>query len=379
MPTIISGSVMRLRAKSPFFAVLAMHASWIEDERFKTIATNGIEVRYNLTFLEGKSTADRDFIVAHEVAHVALRHPSRVGLRNPVRWNIAADIVVNGMLVDQGLKLPSDGVSHPKLAHLKVEDVYIALGDDPMVYKEWFGTDTNAHCRDLCSPVAFDGSTQQAQPAQQDTLWRQALQRARTAQRLHDNAHNRPTRPTSQDTLNLLNPQVDWRNLLWRFMGQTPTNYQGFDRRFVHSGQYIDYLQGQGLTVAVCVDTSGSISAPLLQAFMSELQGILAAHPHIKMKLYFADSHLYGPWWVTSDGHMPTPQGGGGTDFIPFFEAIAESLNQPNPVDLIIYQTDGYGRFPPHQPETPVMWCVPDDALTEADFPWGEVTRLPAA
>ena len=47
-------------------------------------------------------------------------------------------------------------------------------------------------------------------------------------------------------------------------------------------------------------------------------------------------------------------------------------------VDLVVYQTDGYGVFPIHEPEVPVLWCVPSDAREDESFPWGEVARLEA-
>ena len=38
LPATISGSVMRLRARCPFFAVLALHAQWVEDPTIGTAA-----------------------------------------------------------------------------------------------------------------------------------------------------------------------------------------------------------------------------------------------------------------------------------------------------------------------------------------------------
>ena len=160
-------------------------------------------------------------------------------------------------------------------------------------------------------------------------------------------------------------------------MVQTPTDYAGYDRRFIHRGQYIDALAGESLTVGVCIDTSGSIDMHMLRDFMAELQGILRAYPHIRVKLYFADMALYGPWWLDRDSVLPQPHGGGGTDLVPFFEAITEDEMGEDAVDLAVYQTDGYGPIPDEAPHVPVMWLVPEGA--REDFPWGEVARLEVA
>ena len=41
---------------------------------------------------------------------------------------------------------------------------------------------------------------------------------------------------------------------------QTPNDFQGYDRRFIWNGLYIDALVGESVQVYVAIDTSGSIS-----------------------------------------------------------------------------------------------------------------------
>jgi hypothetical protein len=43
---------------------------------------------------------------------------------------------------------------------------------------------------------------------------------------------------------------------------------------------------------------------------------------------------------------------------------------------LLVYLTDGRGRFPEAPPEQPVLWLVPPGGLDAAAFPFGEVIRL---
>ena len=93
---IISSSILRLRSRAPFFGTLALYADWIPESSISTACTNGREVYYNPDFFASLCTADRDFVIAHEIAHMALRHVGRRGPRDPRRWNIACDIVVNG-------------------------------------------------------------------------------------------------------------------------------------------------------------------------------------------------------------------------------------------------------------------------------------------
>lgn len=46
---------------------------------------------------------------------MALLHVTRRQARNPMRWNIACDIVINAMIVDAGLKLPAGAIFDDEL------------------------------------------------------------------------------------------------------------------------------------------------------------------------------------------------------------------------------------------------------------------------
>ena len=71
-------------------------------------------------------TADeRRFVLAHEMLHAALHHGERVGPRDPFLWNVAADFVVNGWLVEMGVgQIPEGTLYDPTLKGRGVEDVY---------------------------------------------------------------------------------------------------------------------------------------------------------------------------------------------------------------------------------------------------------------
>ncbi|WP_020523967.1 vWA domain-containing protein [Catelliglobosispora koreensis] len=75
----------------------------------------------------GEIYANREhrFVLAHEMLHAALRHGDRVGLRDPYQWNVAADYVINGWLVEMGVgQMPEDCLYDPALKGRGAEDVY---------------------------------------------------------------------------------------------------------------------------------------------------------------------------------------------------------------------------------------------------------------
>jgi predicted metal-dependent peptidase len=170
------------------------------------------------------------------------------------------------------------------------------------------------------------------------------------------------------------NPPLDWRALLWRHLTRTPVDFTSYDRRFLGEELYLDALDGESVRVAACVDTSGSIGDKELGRFLNELRAILAAYPAIDLDLYTCDARLQGPWKLTSDDFQPPKwEGGGGTSFVPFFEALSKSSPAP---DTAVYLTDGFGDFPAQAPHHHTLWVVTPGGLPSHQFPFGENARM---
>ena len=368
---IISASLLRLRMKSPFFATLALFARFIPTETMPTAATNGKDVFFNPEFLQSLPKPQQDGLILHEILHAALLHVSRRGVREPQRWNIAADIVVNGIIVQQGcFELPQGGIRDTKLENFSVEEIYELLEDKVNYYSLCIS--------DLLDPAAGDGegkshSLSEAQKAQLEAHWRNAMQQAQVIARTSD----RGKLPAGMDReLGALDTaQLDWRSYLWRYLVKTPTDYQGFDRRFIGRGLYLENLEGESVKVYVAVDTSGSIDNKLLKMFLSEVDGILCSYPHLVCQLYYADADVYGAYTLDPNSEIPAPVGGGGTSFEPFFHRVLDEWDRVETA-VCVYLTDGYGSFPNPAPELPVLWVVTPGGLDLPQFPFGEAVRL---
>jgi len=355
----LSGSLLRLREREPFFGALALFATPLLTETCATAATDGKRIFWSREFLARLSGDEVDAVMLHEVLHAALLHVPRRGVREPLRWNIAADIVVNGMVVAARLKLPRGAVRAPEWETLAVEEVYELLGKTSTHWclaEGW---------HDLLDP--------RNDSAALGAHWRAAQAQARALMQ----AQGRGSLPVGWEReLSLLeSAQLDWRSYLWRHLVRTPTDFVGIDRRLVSRGLYLETLEGESVRVAVCVDTSGSIGTTELAQFLGEVQGILRSYPHLTCDLYFADAALHGPYSLDSHTtQIPPPVGGGGTDFCPFFAALHEVEGEPYTV--CVYLTDGHGTFPDDPPACAVLWVVSAGGLAATAFPFGEVARL---
>lgn len=221
--------------------------------------------------------------------------------------------------------------------------------------------------------IASDAdSLSQAKLATLETHWRNAWQQATIVART---VQGKLPAVMERELGWLTSAQLDWRSCLWRYLVQTPTDFIGFDRRLLGRGLYLETLVGESVQVFVAVDTSGSIDTQQLRMFLSEVQRILNSYPHLQCELYYANAEAYGPHSLNPDSPLPSPKGGGGTSFIPFFIKVRENWDGYTQ-GVIIYLTDGYGTFPEQQPELPVLWVVTPGGLDLAQFPFGEAVRL---
>lgn len=358
----ITASILQLRLRSPFFATLALFARMQITETVPTAATDGRDIFINAAFWGKLTSSERLGLMAHEVLHAALLHVPRRGKRDPFLWNIAADIVVNGMIVAQeGFTLPSGHLRAQKLEHLSVEEVYHHLYTHSNTYQL---SDTDL----LWSNEPGSNSS-----AELESYWRQALQQAQAIARM--SGHGTLPAGLVREITQLSPAQLDWRSYLWRFLVQTPTDFQEYDRRFVGQGVYLDTLAGESVHVYVAVDTSGSISTNELHLFLGEIVGILNAYPHLVALLYYVDAACHGPYSLQDQATLPKPVGGGGTDFRPFFTHIlTEHADHSN--GICVYLTDGFGTFPAEPPALPVFWVLSPGGRDINTIPFGEAVRL---
>lgn len=388
MAQAISASLQRMQQRSAFFSTLALFAKFESSSQIPTAATDGQTIFVNPEFFGALTPEERDGLLAHEVLHDALLHVPRRGGRDPQLWNIAADIVINGMLIKDGYILPKGGLRDSQLENLSTEEVYERLIQRQEQQKKQAGQqggqgNQEPNEGDLLEQAPQDAESQQnkaerpidqaAKEKDMERHWQQALEQAR--QRAENVQIGTMPAGFARELAQTVPGRLDWRSVLWRFLVKTPSDFQDYDRRFVGRGLYLETTSGDNLTVLVCVDTSGSINQNAIQVFIGELQAILRSYPHLRCELYFADSKVYGPHRLSPQGPLPTPVGGGGTDFRPFFEQIPHYRPPWNP-SVVIYMTDGYGSFPKQRPRCPVLWVVTPNGIDDSRFPFGQVVRL---
>lgn len=367
---LVSRSVLRLRKESPFFATLALFTNFHCSETLTTAGTDGKDIFLNPDFVRNLPENQVTGLLLHEVLHAALLHPTRRGQREPILWNVAADIVVNGAIAEHGaFELPPGGVRDPELEHLSAEEIYEILLPNVTYY--------SISLLDLLDGPPADaagGSLGRSEKAAIEAHWRTAMQQAHVIARSSKSQGSIPA-GMDRELGALTEAQLDWRSYLWRYLVKTPTDFMGFDRRFIGRGLYLESLEGESVQVFVAIDTSGSIGDEQMRLFLGEVAGILNSYPHLQCQLYYADADAYGPYSLSAKAEIPPPVGGGGTSFVPFFEKVSENWDCQS-TGVCVYLTDGYGNFPSDPPPLPVLWVVTPGGLGLEGFPFGETVRL---
>ena len=121
LPRRLQAALLRIRGDHPFFGTLALFAQLRVSSDVASAATDGKTLFFNPDFIEKLDGPRLCGLVSHELLHAALQHVIRRRERDSLAWNIAADIVVNGMIrKDTDYPLPEGAVEEPKLAYLSV-------------------------------------------------------------------------------------------------------------------------------------------------------------------------------------------------------------------------------------------------------------------
>src|SRR5262245_5250219 len=118
----VSVALMQVCARNAFFGALALFARFQSSAQVPTAATDGRDVFINTSFFASLTGPEQEAVLLHEVLHAALLHVPRRGGREARLWNVAADIVVNGMLAREGYQLPAGALRDVDHEDLSTEE-----------------------------------------------------------------------------------------------------------------------------------------------------------------------------------------------------------------------------------------------------------------
>jgi predicted metal-dependent peptidase len=186
----------------------------------------------------------------------------------------------------------------------------------------------------------------------------------------------------------LLKPQINWKNELKKFVKKAMSDKVKFvnpERRLVHSGTYIWGRKRDNDAydnAVVIVDTSGSISDKILQAFATEIKAMYSDVNILEFFVISCDDEITDVKSFKNVKNLKLERfpGGGGTSFKPPFAWINKNLVRKNRTpSFVCYLTDAYGDFPLSSEVKygrDVLWVVLDDQDDKIKIPFGKKLNI---
>jgi predicted metal-dependent peptidase len=176
---------------------------------------------------------------------------------------------------------------------------------------------------------------------------------------------------TSETRLTPGQGTLDWRALLRRYVREATTLRPVFNRPPRRFPDLIGIIPGHSRTatraaVMAVIDTSASITRPLLNLIAGELHRMARSHEVTVVECDAAVHRIY-----RYQGELHSVHGRGGTDLRPPFAAGVLDTLKP---DVVVYFTDGYGPAPTQAPSVPVVWCLTREGNRPAL--WGRVVWM---
>jgi predicted metal-dependent peptidase len=337
------------RPDTTFFTTIVFSLTYKWDETIPTACTNGTWVKLNPQFFMNMTMEEQAFLMVHEACHVAYMHADRLHTRDHSKFNIAADHVINLMLIERGMKMPKSGLADRQYTGMSAEEVYNLLPPPP----EDFDSDLEPS----------DVPTEELQQQVDDILMRAAIQ----SQMDNDKPGTIPGE--IQIYLdNLLKPKLPWKTILSRYIKALSKNdytYRKPNRRFFPE-YYLPSLYSEKLiNIAVAVDTSGSVTDEEFKRFVSEVHGILRMMKPESLTFIQFDTviHSVTPIRNVVDLMNTTFHGRGGT-------CVEDLLNwaEKNKPQLLLVFTDGHFRFQRSEDSANLVWLIHSNPKFVAPF-----------
>lgn len=428
---IITHARISLLQDKPFFGHLACGLIVCESAFVPTMGvTADRRLLFNREFVENLSNLDATAIIAHEVMHVVQGCMERfpTGGIFPI-WNLAADQVINTMLIDAGISgdtefqkaIPSEiqVICRNKITEVRYNELLQEnKNEDPdcEACKEnregvessdegggggsdekegestgegdensdaggdgketkghgHGGNNCNGHSKKkhTCNnPLKCISSSlmneKNMTPKQINELRQLVVSAAASAQ-----ARGKGDVPGQiLDMLTEISkPSVNWREVVRRTAARIyagKANWKKNSRRGSGIGARLPGRRPEVRGAAIAIDTSGSISNETISQFVSECAGIIVQCGCPFLTIMFHDTEVYYMEEFTKESLTKIKVQRGGTSHIDVFQKLDEMKVTPT---MLVCFTDLESAFPDRGPDIPVIWGHPEETAIDPGF-----------
>jgi len=351
---------------------------------------------YDPKFVEKLTTSEVKAVLLHETIHMALMHPQRGLDKNHGVWGYAVDAVANYNVFACRLTLPEgsaveivdgqDGLFKINGQQFKINDV--ASKSAEAIYNELMNMLPPDMIKDLSQIVyiidgqggrpskdkhGLDGhiiSKSKEKAERSEKAWKgriiKAGERARAAGKLPGNM--------GLFIDELVEPEIDWKTYIYRFIDETLGGDYTYDRRYKTSAALGYYIPDVDIVESVDIiyfcDSSGSVSPKEKAEYVGEAVSLKKAFDEVNMKFGWIDTKVYDMIDINGEDEIlkVKPRGGGGTDMRKAIDWVKK--NKPD-AKVVVILTDGFTPFPKEKDmcNAHVLWVISAGGLDKAQFP----------
>lgn len=367
------------------------------------IAADGEHIYYDPVFLLKQYREEPAYAVRiylHILLHLIFSHSFCYDKLEQDKWNIAADIAVENVLLEleiPGFALKRDEGALRKLKVLKedigaltAEKIYHYLKNNGISreendeYVRCFGMDDHRNWQDRDAEEM--SVTLEQWKKLSERVWADLQSFSRGA----DNSES-----LKQNLAMALKDRYDYTELLRRFtvmsedmqINDDEFDYIYYMYGFEHYGNMplvepLEYKDSKKIKeFVIALDTSASCRGSVVQTFLRKTYSILMGEENFfkKMNVHIiqCDNEVQKDTQITSkedfEAFLANEKltGFGATDFRPVFSYVEELRHKGEFTNLkgMIYFTDGYGIYPAGMPPYEVMFAFPDNGDEGPEVP----------
>jgi len=369
-----------------------------------TACTNGRDELYGRAFVDSLTDAELRFLMLHECYHKMYRHLitwKHLNEKNPTLANASCDYNINGKLVDENkddgfAQMPRDedgeimGLFDEQYRNadgswMDTAAIFSALdngdvadqpqGGDGIPQDSNDGEDTDEPQGGGGTPQGFDEHDWEGADKLSADEIKQLEREVDEAIRQGSTIAGKLGNNGNRNLAELMQPQVDWREVLREFIQTTCTGndystWKRPNRRYIGADVYLPSGISEKIDeLVIAVDTSGSIDDRDVATFLSEVQSICTTVKPDKVRLLYWGHRVVGD--ESYDTHeldtlveSTRVKGGGGTDV----NCVTDHMQAHNiKPQATVVLTDGHLWGDWGTWDCPVLWCVLDNKSATPD------------
>lgn len=380
----------RMTMREPFIAAVFAKAKR-KYEPGLTGATDGVTVWFGIEFCEKLSDKELFVLAMHEAMHIVWLHMWRRGNRDPRKFNVAADAVINRQLQEMGYEFTGELANGIFIdwvtADMNTEEVYAKLPEPPPEdgqggsgqgdgqSQDGGGSQGDPSPSDIYNQGGFDGTGDIIEnPSKVDEAdMAVAIQTAAKMAKACGSGGalvDRVLDACGESSV----PWEDTVRTIITSLSRDDYSYRKFNKAvYKAAGAVTPKLWNETCgPLLLAVDTSASVSQSELNKIAVEINALFEDCRPDWVDAIYCDAAVKGEPERFQQGDLIElhAKGGGGTAFKPVFDWMEQ---QDEPYGAVIYFTDLWGdTMECEDPGIPVIWGVTcPTSMERTEVPFG--------